>query len=409
MDEPLFDRLQTDIVQVIAEFHSLEALIYLFPHAGLKKVDQEAARYTYTWACNLNDSRIRIRVLLHLLQQQRVPESTYLIDHCAQKGNISLLQSVFRICQLQPTLEWNKWYSHRAVDWASQYGCVHVLDWLLEISRQLHIPFRFSQHALDSASKYGQLHVLHWWKKQYLRNPSLVLQYSKDAVDCAHSPEVMDWWLEMHRKYDVDLRYSTRSIDRCKDTRILDWWLHAHLTYGLRLKYKMTSINTASANGDTYLLDWWVSRTPLTSVPLKYSEHTMDAASANGHVHVLDWWLAQWEERQYTLRYTAGAVDLASENGEVKVLEWWFARSQEGRVLFKRTVQAVNQASRNGHVHVLDWWIHLYRRYRVPFLYDSWAIEWALDNPRVMQWWTNTCSKYSFVLQPIHWNRYRIL
>lgn len=400
--------LQLDLIQHIVEFHSLEALLYLFPQVAFKIIDQQPARYTYTWACNLNDP-VRIRVLLHFVKLERLPENAYFIDHCSQKGNIPLLQYMFRLFQSQAEMSWNHWYSHRAVDWASQFGCVHVLDWWIEICHQLHIPFRFSQHALDCASRYGQLRVLDWWKKQYLRNRSLHLNYTKDAVDNAHSPEVLDWWFEMYSKYDVDLRYSTRSIDRCKDTRILDWWLNAYLTYGLRLKYKMTSINSASANGETYLLDWWVSRTPLTSVPLKYSEHTMDAASANGHVHILDWWLTQWEEHQYTLRYTAGAIDLASENGHVKVLEWWLARSQEGRVLFKRTIQAVNQASRNGHIPVLDWWIHVYKRYRIPFLYDSWAIEWALDNPRVMQWWSSTCSKHSLVLQPIQWNRYRSL
>ena len=401
--------LSHDLLQTIVEWVSFEALLYLFPTAARRQIELYPQQYTYTWACNITDNRLRIRALLMLLDLERLPENAYLLDHCSQKGNILLLQRIFRLLQKNALHLPSTFYSHRAVDWASQYGWIHVLEWWLENCRQLRLPFRYSQYALDGASKNGQLNSLDWWKRQFLQHNHVVLKYTKDAMDYAHCPQVLDWWLKMNLEHDVLLKYSTRSIDTCKDTRILDWWLAAFNTYGIRMKYKSTSINTASANGDRAILRWWFDRTPITLVPLKYSDHAMDHASANGHVDILEWWLNQWEEHRHHLLYTSAAIDIASEHGHLHVLEWWFSKHQEGRVLFKRTVQAVNQASRNGHLHVLNWWIQLYRRHKIPFLYDSWAIEWALDNPAVMAWWVETGSRNVLSIEAINWTRYRRL
>jgi hypothetical protein len=398
--------LPPELLQCVAEFISVEVLVYLFPQKGFKTLDDNPEKYNYQWACTIPESRIRNRVLLYFLRSTRVPDSPLLVDHCSEKNNIYLLNRTFALFQTQSVPRWTCWYSHRSVDLASANGWDNVLSWWIDTCRQFGISFRYSHIALDRASINGQLNVLEWWKTN---TTPLRLLYTKDAMDFAHSSQVLDWWLKMHLDEGIELRYSSRSIDHATHIRILEWWLAVYRSYGIRLKYKVTSIHNASAQGNVQILDWWFNRTPLTIVPLKYSEVAVDLASANGHLHVLNWWLTQWEERNCQMRYSSNAIDLASENGHLNILEWWFARSQEGRVLFKRTVQAINQASRNGHLHILDWWLLLYTRFKIPFLYDSWAIEWALHDRRTMHWWAQTCSKYSFSMDPIEWNRYRQL
>lgn len=401
-------QLDLSVIQHISEFISVETVVYLFPLRAFKILAADPTRYTYEWACQITEPLVRNRILLFLLDKRRLlPDNCYLMDFCSRVGNTFLLERILNRLLEERELKWSLWYSHRCVDWPSKFGHVHILEWWRSTCERLRIPFRYSQASLDLASNYGQLNVLDWWEKVQQHSQRILFKYTKDAIDRASSPHVLDWWLRMHQLYGIELKYSTRSIDYCKDTQILDWWLSVYLTYGIKMKYKMTSINSASANGDKAILNWWFLRTPLTQVALKYSEHAIDSASAHGHLDILEWWLNQWEDHRFTLRYSTGAIDLASENGHLNVLEWWFARHLEGRVQFKRTINAVNQASRNGHVHILDWWILLYKRHKIPFLYDSWAIEWALDNPNVMHWWVQACSKFSLAMEPIRWNRFR--
>ena len=379
------DRLGEDLIALIMEYLSTELFVYFFPRHAKKAWSMRAD--SYYWASFIDDNRVRFGVFLWLIKNRIQPISSYGFDFLCKKGSLYLLRLMDQAFQVQG--------SSRAVDWASTYGHVDVLEWLYhnKVSK-FDYKFDYTQIALDGASECGYVDVLDWWKRKYKHN-CVTLKYTKRAMDRTLSTGVLEWWLRMATKYEIELKYSTKSIDTCTDVSILNWWLNAYLNYGIRMKYKMWAVNYASSRGDINLLNWWFYRIRLhhTHISVKYNEIAVDQASANGHVKVLEWWLDNWETNRFHMKYSSDAIDLASGNGHVHVLEWWFKMYQEGRVLLKRTVEAVNRASQNEKLDTLDWWLNLHMKHKIPLLYDSRAIESALIHSHIFQWWANVCRR----------------
>lgn len=396
----MFENLSLDIIQNIVEYVSVEVLIYLFPE---KLHQMDYLKYSYSWAVSFKDAYTRTRILLWFIKYNYIPLDAYVLDRLSYIGNLHLIQKISKLI-VETGLDIDYFYSHRAVDWACTTGCLHVLDWWWNNTTIDH--FKYTDGALDNASINGHLKILNWWKNRYLEG--VVLKYTRNAIDQTLHVSSLDWWLEMHHKYDLIIKYSTKSIDHAKSIRVLDWWLNSYLTYGTRLKYKKYSINRASSTGNVEILNWWSKMTTRTSfLGLKYDESAIDMASQNGHVYILEWWMKQHLNRKgFKFIYTNFAIDSASQNGHLHVLEWWFQQYLKGTCTLKRTVHAVNNASRNGHLHVLDWWLELHLKYNIPMLYNLSALEWSLENSDCLNWWIRTSTRHLFIFQHINWNQY---
>lgn len=395
----MYDTLSQDIVQNIVQFLSVEITIYMFPK---RKWTLDTKKYNYAWVLCFHDLRVRVRLFLWMIRNRFIPSDSYVLDRLSNIGNVYLIDQLFMLIQ-DLKLNSEIYYSHRAVDWASSMGNLDVLNWWNKTCKQYNLPFRYTTYAMDAASTNGHLRVLQWWKQEGKK-----LVYSRDAIDRTQSVDILDWWLNMHHKYDIDLKYSTRSIDHSQNMDILNWWIRNHLMFGLKLKYKKISINQASSSGNVALLNWWLHVSARHFfIALKYDDSAIDLASQNGHICVLDWWMTQHINKTgFFFTYTSVAIDKASQNGYLEVLEWWFKHYQKGLCNLKRTVDAVNLASRNGHVHILEWWLNLHLKHKVPLLYNLSALESALDNPVVLSWWLKVTSRYRFIFQHINWNQY---
>jgi hypothetical protein len=397
--------LHDDLIRHIVSFVSQEAIIVLYGSFAQHFYRSRIETGDYDWACALQFPFARVRALMWLVDAGHLPDGTYVLDSVSAHGNTVLMKKFLALFQTF-SFDWRHLYTEHAIDNASAHGQLHMLDWWAFVCSRLQYPFRYSHSAIDQASINGHVSILRWWEEYNQRYTQLHIRFTKAAMDRTRSRPVLDWWLHMHTQYGVELKYSTRFLDRCDNVALMEWWLQAYVAHGVRMKYKMKSINYASASGNMALLNWWFNRASMYRVPLKYSEEAVDWASENGHVEVLDWWLNQWEQHRDRMKYSSNAIDLASARGHLPVLQWWYARHGEGRVLFKRTHEAVDQASFRGHLHILDWWLQLHRKHKVPFLYTSWAIEYALDQPDILQWWAYTCDANCFELRRINWNAY---
>jgi|694.fasta_scaffold118902_2 hypothetical protein len=401
----MYDILSEDIIQNIAEYISVETVIYIFPKRNFKLDPQ---KYNYSWALCFKDSLVRIRLFLWLIRNNLLPTGSCVLDRLSNIGNVYLIDRLFKIIQTMDPLRirTDLYYSHRAVDWASSVGNIQVLDWWRETCKQHTLPFRYTTYAIDSASINGHLEVLNWWKNRLTEGVKLL--YSRDAMDRTRYINILDWWLNLHHNYDVELKYSTRSMDLCQTIDILNWWLKKHLMFGLKLKYKKTCINQASAIGNVELLNWWLQTSSRHFfIALKYDHSAIDLASQNGHLHVLEWWMKQHINKTgFFFTFTHVAIDTASQNGHLHVLEWWLKQYQRGFCNLKRTVHAVNMASRNGHIHILEWWLHLHLKHKIPLLYNLSALECALDHSETLSWWLKTTTRHRFIFQHINWNQY---
>lgn len=389
--------LSIDLVYHIVTYISVEVLIYVFPE---KSHHIDYTRYNYSWALSFRDPCTRIRLLLWLIKQEYIPLDAHVLDRLSQFGNLYLIEKITHLL-IRLNLNIDDFYTHRAVDWACASGYLHVLEWWWRNTKA--DSFKYSVEALDTASIKGFLNILDWWKQRYIEG--IGLKYTRDAMDRAQHPLVLNWWLEMYHRYDLNIKYSTKSIDFTNDVRILDWWLNSYTTYGTRMKYKKNSINRASASGNLEILNWWLETSiQHPFIMLKYDESAIDLASQNGHLHVLEWW---WKNRKYfKFIYTNFSIDSASQNGHLDVLKWWFRLHRKGHCSLKRTVHAVNLASRNGHLHILDWWLELYIKYNISLLYDLSALEWALDKTESLHWWMRTSAQHQFIFQKINWTQY---
>lgn len=192
---------------------------------------------------------------------------------------------------------------------ASTEGQVHILDWWYDYTRQYKrrfalghqvlecidythhvpvlewfynkkdmIPFRYTSKAVDNASNYGHISVLDWWfRKNQLNN--VPFEYTDVALDGAAfygQAHVLDWWLDKYIKYNIPLKYTNLSILRASrenHINVLDWWLNKYLQYKdtkrrIEFKWDKKEIKKRLRNShknkqfhkfDDCVLKWWAN------------------------------------------------------------------------------------------------------------------------------------------------------
>lgn len=84
-------------------------------------------------------------------------------------------------------------YDSEAVDGASKYGHIHILDWWW---RQSGLPLRYTEAALEQASAHGHTGVLQWWQDATLQDESVVLRPGRALLWAAQfgQADVLRWW-----------------------------------------------------------------------------------------------------------------------------------------------------------------------------------------------------------------------
>ena len=129
-------------------------------------------------------------------------------------------------------------------------GHVYVLEWWKQYCSEADIEFRYEHDAIDYASFYGRINILNWWVQSGLQ-----LKYSNKAIDgaslCGHI-NVLDWWIQsgLELKYSYDV-INDASIYGCVDA--LNWWLKS----GLDVDYTDYAIISAAQGGNSRILMWW--------------------------------------------------------------------------------------------------------------------------------------------------------
>lgn len=87
------------------------------------------------------------------------------MDSASLYGNIAELERLRDNGQID--------YSDDAIDFASQKGCIDVLNWWLHSGLKL----EYTRWAISWASLYWKMGVLEWWIQS-----GLLLKYTKDTI-----------------------------------------------------------------------------------------------------------------------------------------------------------------------------------------------------------------------------------
>ncbi|KAI8803038.1 hypothetical protein BJ742DRAFT_777712 [Cladochytrium replicatum] len=103
------------------------------------------------------------------------------VDEASSRGFVDVLE-------LHRLLGYNL-YSDVAMDLASKYGHIDVLEWWRVSSGS---SLYWTRHAVEWASAFGHVDVLQWWK-----NSELGMEWNDMAVEMASKngrAEVVEWW-----------------------------------------------------------------------------------------------------------------------------------------------------------------------------------------------------------------------
>ncbi|ORZ31981.1 hypothetical protein BCR44DRAFT_1463422 [Catenaria anguillulae PL171] len=302
-------------------------------------------------------------------------------------------------------------YSHEAMDLASEAGEVHVLQWWLDSGLKL----RYSTQAMDGASVNGETDVLEWYKRS-----GLPLKFTEDAIDLASADgheASLQWWLES----GLELVYSELAIHEATAAAHLDvlrWWKDS----GLELKFDAHRIVQHCTNyGRADCLEWWTIESRLITreeaakqvpaydmvncsldeywIGLKWRQaHNFiitggmlgcltELAAEIGRMDVLQWWL---EVDDDVSKRCSAVLNAAAAVGQLEVIEWTVGRLNELGV--KDWVSGcdtlVDAASSRGHVNVLEWW----KCSGLDLTYTHLAIDDACANGHldVIKWWSES-------------------
>jgi hypothetical protein len=139
------------------------------------------------------------------LDLKQVPDIAHLVDDCSRRGNVYLLNTILGYLlgfNKVPIWRWNLWYTVRSVDGASANGHVHVLDWWLQVTRKYDLPLRYTYRALNKASKNDHIKVLEWWETLYIQSEGVLLVHDMGEYFNKLSPPVVQWWYRMTNKYE---------------------------------------------------------------------------------------------------------------------------------------------------------------------------------------------------------------
>lgn len=268
-------------------------------------------------------------------------------------------------------------YSTKAIDVASETGCIDVLNWWLKSN----LPLKYTARAINSATLEGRLDVLNWWIES-----KLPLKYS-DEIPMLVAPmghiTVLDWWVEHKLSIRVSLDVFLNASIINKNIQILEWWKNFVVGFPDKIKFECPAgvIDAASRFGYIDVLDWWLGVHHKYGIQLVYTEYAIDYASADGVVEVLEW----WKNSDLPLIYTTSAVDKSlSGHHHRKILDWWDQSDLEMRY----THLSMDYASMIGHIPVLDWWMH--SRHETLYSKNAFTNASKFDQLDVLIWWLDS-------------------
>jgi hypothetical protein len=356
----------------------------------------------------------------------------YVLDVC-QIGKTDILEY---LKNLDNGITLSK-YSEKALDVASEFGKIHVLEWwknsglelkystdaldlascdhynidILEWWKNSGLPLKYSADALANASEKSHINIIKWWFNSGLplkydyrpienatmlnnvnvltcwKESGLPLEYTSFALVCAFkvhynnhnrgNNNVLEWWKNsgLPLKYEKHHILNYPSKKGCID--ILEWFTNS----GLEFEYDETPLYEASVNSQIKVLDWWFN----SGLPLKYSHILLDTVSSNGLIKVLDWWV----NSKLPLEYSEKAIDnLFLGHNKVskifEVLEWW----KNSKLPIKYSEAALDNASRYSRIELMTWW----KNSGLPLKYTKKSIDYAFRNDKfdTLNWWFNS-------------------
>lgn len=315
------------------------------------------------------------------------------------------------------------------IDIAARNRFIVVLEWYrIDCLENKYFPI-YTEYAINWASSYGNIDVLNWFKKYSyysLHDPLTTGKYYSSYPNIKSTNVTYNFNDSNSEKF-IYLKYNVNSIDwACSNGHVdvLDWWYnYCHEELGEKwlegFKYSKWSIDWASSLGCIEVLNWWFKHS--SEIPLKYSKNAIDWAASYNKLHVLNWW---WDHNPpFLFMYTNLSMDWAASNGHVNVLEWFFKRSEqyanndenpeceinsecemnyEYEVNYDKTFSkrsdtkkvlrlkyseiAMDWASIDGHIDVLNWFLDKHKRYGLKLKYSK-AITDNSYSPIVKNWW----------------------
>ncbi|KAJ6789668.1 hypothetical protein PWT90_05149 [Aphanocladium album] len=143
-------------------------------------------------------------------------------------------------------------YDAEAVDGASRYGHVDMLDWWW---RQSGMPLRYTETSLEQASANGHIAVLQWWQEAAVQDESVVLRPGRALL-----------WAAQLGRADV-----------------LQWWHSSKVA----VAHESEVVNTACQNGHVAVLEVW--RRAKGDLRIYVDDVDVMSATSYGHVSVLEW------------------------------------------------------------------------------------------------------------------------
>jgi len=207
----------------------------------------------------------------------------YLIDYVCSKGYVNILNLWYNT-HLHDEL--NIMYSYSAVDNASQYNHIQILQWWEYVcfdsnqnekfSHKRPFKLEFKHASLLYTCVNGNMDCLLWWEHMHKTYDTYITPENCDVFFIHHEHvkfsdnymEILKWWEHMHKTYNIKI-FCDDAIDRLSKRGkldILDWWVHMHTTYGLKLVYSKRAFK--NINTETEL--WWNNACRIHNLRLKY-------------------------------------------------------------------------------------------------------------------------------------------
>ncbi|OAA64782.1 Flavoprotein [Cordyceps fumosorosea ARSEF 2679] len=220
-----------------------------------KKLSQAPSEYSHLSALFIKMLfRFRHVAVLEYIESNR-PELFVALEGTTIPTKVS---SFFPSTKLLQYWKHSQWFADRhvydaeAVDGASRYGHVEILDWWW---RQSGMPLRYTETSLEQASANGHIAVLEWWQDAALQDDDVVLRPGRALL-----------WAAQLGRADV-----------------LRWWHSSKIA----VAYENDVVSTACQNGHVGVLEVW----RMAKGDGKIYVDDVDVISATSYCHeaVLDW------------------------------------------------------------------------------------------------------------------------
>lgn len=248
-------------------------------------------------------------------------------------------------------------YTTNAVDLASKYGHVNVLDWWFTRKRTLQ--FKYTLRSVKHASKNNQVKVLEWW-------------YNKCSM-----------WVFGNCTKPIIYAFAEGHI------QTVEWWFQKRRY--VKFRYVNNLVDSASVYGRVELLDWWynLAQVKENGIEFNYSADAVDYATMEGNLASLDWWMKKHREDGLEFKYSVSkVVSFASMRDNADMLDWWFYVATMNGIKFEYTSRDVDQASYSGKYEVIKWWIDKFKN-GLEMKYTNYAILWN-SHSQIMEMWVQS-------------------